>query len=107
MAVVIRPAQRDLPLQLPPIPHAFAIGPAGPLDPFGHGGQRYTCIRCKASFVVKGRKIVVLDEAGTPMKGEDATARLTTFAAGPCAPLPSASNRNKLGLVGNGRAHHE
>jgi hypothetical protein len=76
---------RTSPFSSPPTRrHEFAIGPAGPHDPFDGRGQRYTCIRCKWAFVVKGRQVVVLDDRGIPMPGEQAVARLDTFAQGPC-----------------------
>ncbi len=64
--------------------HEFAIGPASRGDPFDGKGQRYTCIRCKWAFVIKGRQVVVLDDRGTPMTREQGLKRLNTFSDGPC-----------------------
>lgn len=64
--------------------HEFVIGPAGPDDPFEGNGQRYTCMRCKWAFVVKGRHVVVLDDRGIPMTREQGLGRLNSFNDGPC-----------------------
>ncbi len=81
------------------------IGTAGPDDPFGGKGQRYTCIRCKWAFVVKGRHVVVLDDDGTPLAGDGALARLDTFAEGPC-PGNRAQERRlpQLRIIGRHRS---
>ncbi len=60
------------------------IGPAGAGDPFQGKGQRYTCIRCKWAFIVRGRQVVVLDDCGQPMTREQGVERLNTFGEGPC-----------------------
>jgi hypothetical protein len=64
--------------------HDFVILPAGPRDPFGGGGLCYTCLTCRWAFVVKGNRVVVLDNDGNPMSGEEARERLDTLAMGPC-----------------------
>ena len=87
------------------IRHEFAIGPAGPDDPFEGKGQRYTCIRCKWAFVVKGRHVVVLDDDGTLLAGDRALARLDTFAQGPCAGIRAQERRlPQLQIIGKPKA---
>jgi hypothetical protein len=64
--------------------HDFVVLRPGPRDPFGGGGLCYTCLACRWAFVVKGNRVVVLDDDGSPMSGEEARQRLDTLAMGPC-----------------------
>jgi hypothetical protein len=67
--------------------HNFMIGPQHHSDLFGRPARLYDCIRCKWSFLVCARTVVVLDEHEMPMAGEESLRRFHTFVEGPCPVL--------------------
>ena len=74
-----------------PARHEFAIehlGQAGWLKPHRY---RYYCIRCRWLFLVENRRgdALAVDELDRPLSQAENTARVATFAIGPCpAALP-------------------
>jgi hypothetical protein len=67
--------------------HDFVIGPQRHNELFGRPARLYYCVRCKWSFMVGGSNVVVLDEDGSPLIGEESLRRFSTLAEGPCPVL--------------------
>jgi hypothetical protein len=67
--------------------HAFVIGPSHFNPRFGRRGRLYYCYRCKWNFLVCGKEVLVLDNCGRPLAGDESARRFTTFALGPCPVL--------------------
>jgi len=67
--------------------HEFVIGPLCRHAVFQEKARLYYCIRCKWSFLVCGGKVVVLDEDGSPLGGDEGLHRFATFEEGPCPVL--------------------
>jgi hypothetical protein len=71
--------------------HNFMVGPERHSELFGRPARLYYCIRCKWSFLVCGRTVVVLDEHEMPIVGEQGVRRFNTFAEGPCPVLEAST----------------
>ena len=69
--------------------HEFVIGPSHFHPRLGRSGRLYYCYRCKWSFLVcgNGNEVVVLDNCGQAVAGDESAMRFATFAAGPCPVL--------------------
>lgn len=67
--------------------HEFVIGPQRESPMFQRKARLYYCIRCKWSFLVCERQVIVLDEHGKPMVGALGSERFETFDQGPCPGL--------------------
>ena len=55
--------------------HAFVVGPLCDSALFGRKARLYYCNRYKWSFFVCGSKVVVLDESGSVLNGNESSAR--------------------------------
>lgn len=67
--------------------HEFVIGPPSDNPLFQRKARLYFCIRCKWSFLVCERQIIVLDKHGTPLTGAQSSERFNTLESGPCLAL--------------------
>lgn len=67
--------------------HHFVIGPLCDSELFRRKARLYYCVRCRWSFLVCGSKLVVLDQGGNPVAGDESLRRFATFAEGPCPVL--------------------
>lgn len=54
---------------------------------FQRKARMYYCIRCKWSFLVCDRQVIVIDEHGTPLAGAQSAERFDTLESGPCPAL--------------------
>lgn len=79
--------QREKLQQAARLSHNFVVGPRHHSDLFGRAARLYKCVRCKRSFLVCGRKVVVLNDDGSPIVGEESLRRFNTFAQGACPVL--------------------
>jgi hypothetical protein len=79
--------KREKPQQAARLRHNFVVGPRRHSDLFGRAARLYKCVRCKWSFLVCGRKVVVLNDDGSPIVGEESLRRFNTFAQGACPVL--------------------
>lgn len=69
---------------------------------FQRKARLYYCIRCKWSFLVCERQVIVLDEHGRPLPGTKGAERFDTFDEGPCPGLEVLrSSRPVRGYVVN------
>lgn len=67
--------------------HEFVIGPQRESPMFRRKARLYHCMRCKWSFLVCERQVIVLDEHGNPMSGARSSERFDTLKEGPCPGL--------------------
>lgn len=63
------------------------IAPPRESPMFQRKARLYYCIRCKWSFLVCERRVIVLDEHGRPLPGTKGAERFDTFDEGPCPGL--------------------
>jgi hypothetical protein len=91
------------------LPHMFAIRALDRLPGlFGPRRYLYHCARCKWSFIVNdGRRGVVtpIDDKGAPLAHDEAVARATTFALGPCPAMRVLAQAHLHANGSNGASH--
>ena len=78
---------RKKPQQAARLRHNFLVGPRRHSDLFGRAARLYKCVRCNWSFLVCGRRVVVLNDDGSPIVGQESLRRFNTFAQGACPVL--------------------
>jgi hypothetical protein len=79
--------RREKSQQAARLSHNFVVGPPRHSDLFGRAARLYMCARCKWRFEACGSKVVVLNDDGSPIVGEESLRRFNTFAQGPCPAL--------------------
>ena len=71
------------------VQHNFAIERLGRQSGwFKPDRYRYYCIRCHWQFLVEGRKVCALSDSCHPLPEPESSARIASFALGPCAARP-------------------
>jgi len=72
--------------------HRFVLGPLRPHRLFSKPARLYYCRRCRWSFLVSGRKVVVLNTTGDILADPEDQRRLDTFPEGSCPVLEALSH---------------
>jgi len=88
--------------------HDFIIEDLGQTRWLRSHSYRYYCVRCRWTFLIKGRRgeVTALDEVGAPLSEAENARRISTFALGPCcepfthrARSASTSSHQRLQLL--------
>lgn len=81
--------------------HELVIGPLCDSTLFGRKARLYYCNRCKWGFLVCGSKVAVLDDSGSPLSGNENSARFSAK-ENPC-PVLEAFALETLGEASTAR----